>query len=120
MNGVEILAVEQVVVGWKYNFEVFRVSLGVVLILVILFAILFAIIYDEISAFFAALIFGAIIAGCIAGFIGLAEKEPTEYVYEYMVVVSESVSLSEFSEQYEIIDQQGKIYTVRERETNNG
>lgn len=35
---------------------------------------------------------------------------------EYKVVVDETVSMVEFMDKYEIIYQEGKIYTVRERE----
>ena len=37
-----------------------------------------------------------------------------DYV-EYKVIISDNVSLNEFNERYKIIDQEGKIYTVRER-----
>ena len=35
---------------------------------------------------------------------------------EYKVTVSEEVNFIEFTDKYEILDQEGKIYTVRERE----
>lgn len=35
---------------------------------------------------------------------------------KYQVIISEDVNFSEFMERYEILDQEGKIYTVRERE----
>ncbi len=38
---------------------------------------------------------------------------PDEYT-AYKVTISESVSMTEFYEQYEIIDVDGKIYTIRE------
>ena len=34
---------------------------------------------------------------------------------QYQVVVSDDVNFNEFQEKYEIIKQEGKIYTVRER-----
>ena len=37
--------------------------------------------------------------------------------YEYKVLIDESVSLVEFNEKYEIIGQEGSIYTIIERET---
>lgn len=56
---------------------------------------------------------------CI-GFIALAlfslvpNKNSIDYV-EYKVIISDEVSMNEFLDKYEIIDQEGKIYTVRER-----
>ena len=39
-----------------------------------------------------------------------------KYETQYKVTIDDSVSVNEFNEKYEIIDQEGKIYTVRERE----
>lgn len=35
---------------------------------------------------------------------------------EYKVTIDDSVSMNDFLDKYEILDQEGKIYTVRERE----
>jgi uncharacterized protein YacL len=35
---------------------------------------------------------------------------------EYQVTIDDSVSMNEFLDKYEILDQEGKIYTVKERE----
>lgn len=35
---------------------------------------------------------------------------------EYQVTIDNSVSMNEFLDKYEILDQEGKIYTVKERE----
>ena len=37
--------------------------------------------------------------------------------YKYQVIIDDSVSLIEFMEKYEILDQEGLIYIVREKET---
>ena len=39
----------------------------------------------------------------------------TTEVAEYKVTIDDSVKYVEFMEKYEVIDQEGKIYTVRER-----
>lgn len=36
--------------------------------------------------------------------------------YEYKVTIDDTVSLTEFTEKYEITDQEGKIYTIRIKE----
>jgi Na+/melibiose symporter-like transporter len=41
-----------------------------------------------------------------------AEPEHTRY----KVTISDEVSMNDFLERYEIVDQEGKIYTVRERD----
>lgn len=40
--------------------------------------------------------------------------------YEYQITIDDSVSFNEFMNKYEIIDKQGKIYTVRLREEEDG
>lgn len=52
---------------------------------------------------------------CIAigAFVGYGIEE-TETHYE--VTINDSVSMNEFNEKYEIIEQRGEIYTVKERE----
>lgn len=42
--------------------------------------------------------------------------EPTGR-YEYQVTIDDSVSMNEFLEEYEIIKVDGKIYTIRDKET---
>lgn len=64
--------------------------------------------------------FGAILIafGLIFGFITVlmsTKIDPIE-VTHYQVTISEEVSMAEFYEQYEVIDQEGLIYTITERE----
>nr|DAH21743.1 MAG TPA: YtxH-like protein [Caudoviricetes sp.] len=57
--------------------------------------------------FIVAFAIGAIICGCL-----IPEKK---YETRYQVTVDDSVSMNEFQSKYEIIEVEGKIYTVRER-----
>lgn len=51
------------------------------------------------------------------GMIGDTTNYLKEYSYtEYKVTIDDSVSMDEFLDKYEIIDQEGKIYTIKERE----
>lgn len=52
----------------------------------------------------------SIICVCICGFV----KIPTEK-YVYQVTIDNSVSMTEFYEMYEIIEVNGKIYTIKEK-----
>ena len=63
------------------------------------------------------LIVGLIIGSVFAALIGGISETPTEYADQYKVTISDEVLINEFNERYKIIDQEGKIYTVRERET---
>lgn len=59
-----------------------------------------------------------ILLGLILGGLALlVTGKPTEEVdyIEHKVMLSDEVSMNEFSEKYDIIEQEGKIYTVRVR-----
>ena len=60
------------------------------------------------------LIFGL----CVALLMGTKIRQTTNQI-DYIgheVLINDSVSLTEFLDKYEILDQEGKIYTVKERE----
>ena len=65
------------------------------------------------------LIIGCTFIGAYIGLIGFVisehETNTVDYI-EYKATVSDEVSMNEFYEKYEVVDQEGKIYTVRERE----
>jgi hypothetical protein len=44
---------------------------------------------------------------------------PTTHKVQYKVTISDEVSMNEFLEKYEIIEQEGKIYTIEEKSTVN-
>lgn len=46
--------------------------------------------------------------------IGISELNEKPYT-EYKVLISDDVSWNEFNEKYEVIEQEGKIYTIKER-----
>ena len=53
------------------------------------------------------------LAGFLVGVVvGVAE---IEYYPTYKVTISDEVSMNEFMNKYEILNQDGKIYTVKER-----
>ena len=45
----------------------------------------------------------------------ISDKTDINHI-EYKVTIDDSVSMNEFLDKYEILDQEGKIYTVKERE----
>lgn len=40
--------------------------------------------------------------------------------YEYKVIIDDNVSMTEFYEHYEVVDQDGKIFIIREKEDVDG
>lgn len=52
----------------------------------------------------------------LVGTFGVAENKNSINHIEYKVTIDDSVSMNEFLDKYEIIDQEGKIYIVKEKE----
>ena len=58
------------------------------------------------------------IVGSLAGlFFGFAlMPKPIEYTPEYEVTISDEVSMNDFYNRYNVIEQRGDIYVIREKE----
>lgn len=119
MNGIEILATEQVAVAFGFGWVLFFL-LG--LLLSILIGGLAWILAEEGNfsklGTSISVCVGIAIALALAAFISEVSKTgaPTEFETHYKVTISDEVSMNEFLERYEIIDQDGKILVVREVE----
>ena len=111
MTGVEILAANEVAItGWHWG--AFLITTGVILFCFIVLELATSDRSDRLGLFLS-LIF-CIFVSCVFGTIAGASF-PTGYETQYKVTISDEVSMNEFLERYEIIEQEGKIYTVRER-----
>lgn len=115
MTGVEILAANEVVSAYAFNWHVYILMCTAstfVMSLVVGFGC-----YFDIGGW--SFVYGAIFGllfGALIGILPAKETLPSEYVMEYKVTISDEVSMNDFLARYEIVDQEGKIYTVRERE----
>lgn len=112
MEGVTILNTIEVITS-TWGFSIAGLLFAIVALL-ILIGTIFSIIKDE---GLEASVFGLITG--ISVFISLmcfgTANEYFDY-YKYQVIIDDSVSLTEFMEKYEILDQEGLIYTVKEKE----
>jgi hypothetical protein len=60
---------------------------------------------------------GIILAvGVIISFADLWYSTEPSDIKQYKVTISDSVSMVEFNEKYDVIEVEGKIYTIREKE----
>ena len=119
MSGVEILATEQVATAFGFGWEAFWI--GGFLIGVILALIFWCIAesnYLGTGGTIATVIIGFVIGmGVFGTLIGATTNgAPTAYETHYKVTISDEVPMNEFLEHYEIVDQEGKIFIVREVE----
>lgn len=70
--------------------------------------------YDVVQVILICLVVTTIVCMIVCG-IGSCINTDEVIDTKYEVIISDEVSLSEFYEHYEVIDQDGKIFTVREK-----
>lgn len=114
MNGVEILATEKVISETAFNWTGFWIT-GIVIIIIPLIFVILEFLSGEIEVAWGIFVVGIIFAAMAGYAFGKVTEEPIAYKNQYKVTVSDEVSMNEFNKRYEIIDQEGKIYTVEER-----
>lgn len=115
MSGVEILAVEEVVTKYNFNWNLFLIVAGIILAIFIVIGILMSISNSDWMQLLIGAIAGLIFGGIFASIFGVGERIPSEYETQYKVTISDEVSMNEFTDRYEIVEQNGRLYTVRER-----
>lgn len=119
MTGVEILAMEEVVAEYAWNWEAYFITIFIT----VLFGTLIGLACSAPLTRTQDMIIGAFIGaflGVIFGILPANITLPSEYETHYKVTISDEVSMNDFLERYEILDQEGKIYTVREVGVNDG
>ena len=115
MSGVDILAFEEVITNSTVNGDLMVIMTGIIISIAFIVGLIVSIRENEPGIFIAILLFGIFLSLIACLIIGTVTETPSEYETQYKVTISDDVSLNEFSARYEIIDQEGKIYTIRER-----
>ena len=115
MNGVEILASEQVAISFNNNWVAFWITFGIIFFLFIILGTLNFIDYEIVNGI-GVIIVGGIVSMVAGSAIGTFFSTPKDYETQYKVTISEEVSMTEFLEKYEVITQDGKIFTIREKD----
>ena len=112
MTGVEILAANEVAItGWHWG--AFAITFVLILSVSIVLGFATSNKFDRFGLI-VSLIVGILLGGLFSSVI--ASAIPIGHETQYKVTISDEVSMNEFLERYEIIEQEGKIYTVREIE----
>lgn len=114
MTGVEILATNEVATAFAFNWENFWIAFAIVTLLGGFIGLLASLSSEDFACIVIGLILGAVF-GTILGAGICANSLPTKYETQYKVTISDEVQMNDFLEHYEIVSQEGKIYTVRER-----
>ena len=116
MAGVEILATQEVATAFTFNFNGFFIWLGVSFGLFFIFGVIASLLHYDVRILDYMVIIGIIVGILIGVIVGVCDGTPTKYETQYKVTISDEVSMNKFLEHYEIVDQEGKIYTVREKD----
>lgn len=116
MTGIDILATEEVAIEWAFNWTAWSIIVGIFGGVTLIITIILAA-SNEVEWVFVPLITTAcILVGALIGLVpGFGAGIPTEYETQYKVTISDEVTMTDFLEKYEIIETEGKIYTVREK-----
>ena len=117
MAGVEILVTEKVVseYGQCFSWDLFWGMFLTVLVFCIFISILY-LVAGHVEISFGLITIGVVVGALFSYIAANSAQEPIAYKNRYKVIISDKVSMNEFYERYEVIDQEGKIYTVEERE----
>lgn len=116
MTGIEILATREIATEFAFNWNAFLIMFSVILGMFVLIGIFISLASHNWSNLIGGIVAGAAIGMLIGVWFGDAVlRIPVTYKTQYKVTISDEVSMNEFLEKYEIIDQEGKILTVRER-----
>lgn len=115
MNGVEILASSEVVVEAAFNWSIFKILLGLTVGFCLMIGISLALMHKDWTELVAFICIGLIVGSLFGALFGRLAQIPLAYAKQYKVTISDEVRLNDFLEKYEILDHEGKIYTVRER-----
>lgn len=110
MNGVEILSSQTI-----YD-TVLPAWLGVIgFIMLIVIFVLYVAFEVEFETDGTIIYTILVLASILLMVLSLVSGETDINRIEYKVTIDDSVSMNEFLDKYEIIDQEGKIYTVKEK-----
>ena len=91
------------------------IKFAIICVFGLLIGIIESIKSDDWVCLFTSILMGVITGAILALMLGWAVQIPTEYTNQCKVTVLDEVSMNEFTEKYDIISQEGRIYTVREK-----
>ena len=114
IDGITVLNSYEVVTKTAFSWQGFWIGASVVAVIAFIAAIMAC---DSLIEFFIMFGIAGVIFGTVFGFIFGIKCMPKniEYTPEYEVTISDEVSMNDFYNRYEIIEQRGEIYVIREK-----
>lgn len=117
MEGIEFLSGKKIVVKSKFGWKHFFIA-NVVGLIMSLCAGQFTysqVSYAQIEAFCTIAIVGVLETLMLSFLFGSYYSTPTKYVNEYKIAVLNESLIDKIKEDYEIIAQEGKLWTIRQK-----
>lgn len=115
MNGIEILSTAEVATATAPEWPAIGFVFGVMMVIATGLAIWIGVEEQSGTAGFKSFLLVLAVALVVSLLTAVATEHPTAYETHYKVTIDDNVSMNEFNEKYEIVSQEGKIYTIRER-----
>lgn len=110
MEGIEVLSIGSIGINQVFNWDI-AIAGG------LFFGILLSIWMGLATKSVIGGLVAFLVLGALFGILlGVSVEEYTDTVSTYKVTISDEIKLNEFYERYEILDQEGKIFTIKERE----
>lgn len=116
MTGVEILALEEVVTDYAFNWSLFGIVFAIIFAIFVGIGTLVSVSSSDWTNIKIGVVIGLIFGIFAGALFGGLESIPVEYEDQYKVVISDEVSMNDFLVKYKIIEQEGRIFTVVEKE----
>ena len=118
MQGIEILSQSEVGRGVAINWTpvIIITAIAAVVVFISVIQLTVPLNFEDWLASIAITILCSFVVLLVTTLIVTVFSKPEYYETHYKVTISDEVSMNEFLEQYEIVDQEGKIYTIKERE----
>ena len=118
MQGIEILSQSEVGRGVAINWTpvIIITAIAAVVVFISVIKLTVPLDFEDWLASITITILCSFVVLLVTTLIATVFSKPETYETHYKVTISDEVSMNEFLEQYEIVDQEGKIYTIKERE----
>lgn len=118
LDGITVLNSYEVVTKTAFSWQGFWVGLAVGVVSVVIGALIAS---ADLDTFLHAVGIMGVICGVLSGLVFGFKiiPKPVEYTAEYEVTISDEVSMTDFHNRYDVIEQRNEIYVIREKEIDN-
>lgn len=114
MTGLEILAIEEVVTRYEMSLLTKATMIAIISIAVIAGSYWWYKSHDF-GDFVLSIVIGVVVSLFLGGMVDGHTQKPVEYETRYKVLISDEVNFNEFNDKYDVLNQEGKIFVIRDK-----